>query len=210
MTDYSKMSLVPPVGDSDYQPLEEGNYPGTLVRIIYMGELPGSEQYPTPKLKVRFEWELVTGEIVGQEYTYSLNEQANLFNLIKVWTKKEPTEEFNLASLYLMKGEVMVGQKTSAKGSKYNIVSLVYPSDHDQTLKTSSYIWTVQDPDLQIFASFPDFIQKKIRSSSEYKGAPFAETAATATDVKEMNVVTKTSPAPAEKPSDDSVDEFFK
>lgn len=86
----------------DFTPVAEGTHIGRCVRVIDLGLQPGSQQFPDPKMKVLFVWELPTEmqEIDGEQrpallmsrYTASLHKKSGLRADLESWRGRAFTE----------------------------------------------------------------------------------------------------------------------
>ncbi len=159
-----------------YQLLEVGT-----VDELYMGE-------PKHVSKIRLTFELPeetkefkAGEgekpiVISQEYTLSMAPLAKLRKLIEgmIGTSLSDAEAnaFNVEDLVGMPCLVTIVHKTSAKGSDYAIIastSALMKNQKAPAQVNPSRIATYEKWDQDFFASQPDFIKDKMKTSDEYK-----------------------------------------
>jgi hypothetical protein len=146
----------------------------------YMGELKEMN-------KVRITWELPTettvfkeenGEqpySISKEFTLSLHEKATLRKFLESWRGQAFTEEqskkFNICNLAGVPCMLNIIHKVSKTGNKYADIASVSAmpkglQSPDQVNK--SVIFSICQPDWEIFNKFPDFLKDKIKKTNEY------------------------------------------
>lgn len=125
--------------------------------------------------------------VLGEEYTLSLADKANLRNVLESWLGRPLTEDelkdwYNLRNLVGKECLIGVIHTKSKDGSKTyaNIQTigqipkgLVCPL---QINKSQYFVLDTEDFDQETFDNLPEFVQKKIEESKEYKvGNTFPE-----------------------------------
>jgi hypothetical protein len=178
---------------SNYPRVPEGDHLAVIAQIIDLGSqfktnyASGEvETYPdgNPKINhevfITFEFPLVTAEFDGEEkplwlsktYTVSLHEKAALVSLLSA-AKVKSSDLTELAGKPLQVG---VG---STSGNKAKIIStsqakakfihgddVVTVADVAKLSKGYCTIYDHDDPDQEIFDTFPDFIKEKITNQA--------------------------------------------
>lgn len=205
------MGLTATGSNKEFKPVPEGNHMGRCYRVIDLGtqEVSWADD-PAPKLmhKVLIAWEL-SGEaddgsplqtddgkplVVSKQYTLSLSKKANLRADLESWRGKAFSDDelkgFNIAQL--LGAYCMVTVKHDTKGDKTytNVASVArWPS----ALKNSKFepvnpnqLFDVDKPDLDMFETFPEWLQEKIKGCMEWS-APKPESKAPAESLAEMD-----------------------
>lgn len=179
-------------GGKGYQPAPKGKHQARCVSIVDMGTQPGSTQYPEPKRKIRFGFELLGQEtsegkalVAYREMTLSnwippaktktgkknTQQPSALMLMLKDWMDVEDREYEieNVLGEYAMITVV----HTTSKGRVYDNVDDVQPlhkkpiSKGKEPLK--SFYMDEPPLDMETFESLPDWLQTKIASSPEFK-----------------------------------------
>lgn len=126
---------------SKFLPHPEGQYVGTCVDIIDMGEcvqkFPGTPDYICQKVVLVFvsgKRNDETGDLhdVSPEFTVSMGKKANLRKFLEQWRGRPYTDEQADAGVPLDKlegqgGIIVVYQKKSAAGRLYALISSIMP-----------------------------------------------------------------------------------
>lgn len=171
-------------GGGDFKPAPEGTHIARCVRIIDLGTQPGSQQYPTPRHKVLFVWELpgeledVDGKkvpmLVMKRYTMSLHENAAMRHDLKAWRGREFTDaELKAFSLKNVVGApCMVTVVHSSDGRYANLQAVTacpkgldVPKPHHPLV-----FWEIENGADETFATFGDRLQETIRKAPEWAG----------------------------------------
>lgn len=177
--------------------MEAGNYPCRIAQVIDLGLQPqraweGKEKPPANMLMVTYEFtdEFMVDED-GNEMLDKprwLSEEFPLFSLEATqakstarYTALDPNNLFNgdWADLVGMPCMVTI---TSTPGKGKNVgrtfnnisgVSGMRARDVEKTpdLVNPSKVFTLDDPDLEVFMSLPEWIQEKVKSNLEYTGS---------------------------------------
>jgi len=166
------------------------NYMATCYQMIYIGTVPEEyqgEQKQTPK--VILTWEIPSlmkvfkeerGEeplVITKEFSFSMGEKANLRKFLSNWRGKAFTNDeakvFDIAVLLGQPCMLNVIHKTSEKsGNTYQDVGSAsrLPSGIPAPVKINPALeFDVRDWDQAKFDKLPEWIQKKIKESDEYK-----------------------------------------
>lgn len=169
-------------GGGDFKRLEPGTHPAVCDMVVLMGYQPGSAQFPKPKLKVYIRWQ-VPGErtdddrpmVVGATLTASMNEKAQLRQLLEGWRGKkfsdDEAEAFDVAKLIGQACMVSVVEKETAGKTYSNVASvsklpkgLPAPALEGEAL----VYWNRNDAaDQAVFRRLPEWLQKKIDGQIE-------------------------------------------
>lgn len=181
-------------GGGTAQPLiEVGTYPARLIRVLDMGmqaQAPYQGQDKPPAHMVDFTYELLDVFMVDKDgkedeekprwisETFPLHHpSADLAKSTKRAKALDPNDDFKF-DLTAMVGQpcmLTIVQKQS-KGNTYaNVgnITVMRAKDVEKApkLKNEPVVFTLDDPDLEVFKSFPDWIQEKIKGNLEFKGS---------------------------------------
>lgn len=180
------------------QPLiEVGTVPARLVRVIDLGiqaQNPYQGQEKPPAHMVDFTYELLDVFMTDKDgnedetkprwisETFPLhNPSADLAKSTKRVKALDPNNnfEYDLTKLVGAPCMVTIGHKQS-KGNTYANVIGVTPmrakdAERAPALKNDSVVFTLDDPDMDVFNKFPDWIKEKIQGNLEYKGSKLEE-----------------------------------
>lgn len=175
-------------GGSNFKMIPAGNYIARCYSMIHIGTI--EEEFKGEKKmlnKVRLSWETPTeltvfkeenGEqpfSISKEFTLSLHEKATLRKFLESWRGKSFTEDeakrFDISKLLGVACMVNVIHKQSATGKTYAEISSVSAMPKgvicpDQINK--SVIFTITQPEWDVFDKMPDFLKDKIKKSQEY------------------------------------------
>lgn len=167
-------------------PIDGGTYPAVCVGVIDLGE-QYNEKFKKYEDKVLFIWEFpsvmieVDGEQkprwLSKDFSATLNEKSNLAKFLVSWRGKNFTEEelngdgFNLKQ---MLGEscllqVIVEEKDS---NRYNRITgcMGFPMGMPAPVTGSDLLWFDMDEwDDDAITKFPDWVQLRIRKSTQYQ-----------------------------------------
>lgn len=173
----------------NFKLIPAGNYIARCYSMIHIGTVNEVFKGESKQLnKVRLSWETPTettvfkedkGEqpfSISKEFTLSLHEKATLRKFLESWRGKSFTEDeakrFDISKLLGVPCMVNVIHKLSNTGKTYAEISSVSAMPKgvvcpDQINK--SIIFSISQPDWDVFDMMPDFLKEKIKSSSEYK-----------------------------------------
>ena len=181
-------------GSLTKQPLlEVGTLPARLVRVIDLGmqsqpDYQGQEKPPAHM--VDFTYELLDVFMVDKDgnedetkprwisESFPIHHpSADLAKSTKRAKALDPNDDFGY-DLTKMVGQpcmVTIGHKQS-KGNTYANIIGVTPmrardADKAPGLKNEPVVFTLDDPDLEVFNKFPDWLKERIRTNLEYKGS---------------------------------------
>jgi hypothetical protein len=175
-------------GGGNFKKVDAGNYAARCYSMIHIGSLE-EEFQGVKKLcnKVRITWELPTelavfkeenGEqpfSVSKEFTLSMHEKATLRKFLESWRGKGFTEEeakrFDVSKLIGAPCMLNIIHKESKTGKTYADISSVSTMPKglqcpEQINKT--IMFSIAQPDWEVFNSLPSFLQDKIKLSKEY------------------------------------------
>jgi len=173
--------------------LEVGTAPARLVRIIDLGIQPqqafeGKDKPPAHM--VDWTWELVDVFMVDKDGNedeskprwiseqFPLhNPKADLAKSTKRCNAVDPDKKLNYQmDKYIgLPAMVTIGHKVS-KGNTYaNVLNVgpMRPKDIEKCpeLKNEPVVFTLDEPDMEIFKSFPDWLKERIMGNLEFKGS---------------------------------------
>ena len=181
--------IVSSEGSKSFQKIEPGNYIARCVSMILMGTFDEEFQGIKKKCtKIRLSWETPTelaifdkekGEqpfLVSKDFTLSLHEKASLRKFLESWRGKGFTEEevkrFDISKLLTASCMLNVIHKVTQKGNTYADIAsistmpkgMICPQQINPTV-----IFSVLEPDMAVFESFPDWLKERIQQSDEWK-----------------------------------------
>ena len=178
-------------------PIDAGTYPARLVQVIDLGiqaREPYKGQAKPPVQMISLTYELLDefcvnedGEVLEDKPRW-VSEQMPLYNLEA--DKAKSTERYNgLDPEQVHEGDfgALVGQPCmvtiaqNKKGDKvYCNVASVAPMRAKEAAKApelvnKAAVFELEDPDLEVFNSFPQFMQDKIKANIEFEGSVLDE-----------------------------------
>lgn len=183
----------------------EGPTLGICYQIIDLGTHVEDGQWgKKTKRKVRFTFELPNethvfkeekGEepfVISTELPLFFTEKANFFKLVKSWTGKEPTIEFDIETLLGKPGTVNVTYSEPSKdGTVYANISGVIPVMKGVPVPRKPHnpclYWDITNGKDSTFDSFPEFLRKKIESCLEWNQETPDDAAANKPDDGELD-----------------------
>lgn len=175
--------------------LEVANYPARVVQIIDLGLQDGGEwagEKKPPVNKMHITYELVDAFMVdkdGEEIEDKprwISEDLNMFSPDQDKAKcnqrykaidPDEVHDYNWGELLGAPCGVLVAHKKS-KGKVYDNVGLVTPyvvskrNPELPELVNEPKMFDLEEPDLDIFNSLPQWLQDKIKGNLEFKGSP--------------------------------------
>lgn len=176
-------------GGQSFKLIPAGNHIARCYSMIHIGtneEVFKGEKLLLNKVRLSFETPQETAVFVeekgeqpfsvSKEFTLSLNEKANLRKFLESWRGKGFTEEeakrFDISKLLGLACMVNVIHKVSAKGNTYAEISSI--SAMPKGVKcpdpiNKNVIFSINQPDWDIFNSLPDFLKDKIKTTKEYQ-----------------------------------------
>lgn len=183
-------------GSKPQEPIDPGSYPGRLVQVIDLGLQPQkfeNEEKP-PKNEITTTYEL-SDEFMKDEdgndiedkprwvsETFTLNSlNSDRAKSTARYYALDPEAKFNgdWSELLETPASITIINKAGTgknKGKVYNniaTVSAMRPKDASRmpALKNPPKFFDMDNPDVELFLSLPDFIQAKIRSGLEFEGS---------------------------------------
>lgn len=176
-------------------PLEAGSYPGRVVRIIDFGiqeQQPYKGQAKPPAHELDFTYELSDEFMkdedgndvedkprwVNESFTFNSLDK-DLATSTKRYRALDPNDtcDGDFTKLIGAAGMISIIQRPSKDGSRiYNNVhgvASVRAKDEARMppLVSPPVVFMLDEPDLEIFNSFPEFIQTKIKKNLHYQGS---------------------------------------
>lgn len=175
-----------------YQPAPKGTHEARCVSIIDMGTQPGSKQFPEPKRKIRFGFELLGKETPDGKSFVAYREMAlsnwippattksgkkntqqpsALMQMLKAWMDVDD-REYEIDNVLGEYAKVTVIHTTSSNGKVYDNVDEVTELPKKPKVKGKeplvSFYMDEAPLDMEAFESLPDWLQTKIASSPEF------------------------------------------
>jgi hypothetical protein len=189
-----------PSGSKPQEPIEPGSYPARLVQIIDLGLQPQmfeKEEKP-PKNEIMTTYELADEFMKDEEgndiedkprwvsETFTLNSlNSDRAKSTARYYALDPDSKYDgdWSKLLETPATVTIVNKAGSgknKGKVYNniaTVSAMRPKDAVRLpeLKNPAKFFDLDAPDVDLFLSLPDFIQKKIREGLEFNGSKLDE-----------------------------------
>lgn len=161
--------------------LDADTYPAVCIGVVDLGE-QHSEIYKNYQNKVMFLFEIcgetvdVDGEAkprwLSKEFTLSLSEKSNLAKTIASWTGVELTEDtYDVTQLIGKPAMVVVTVKETDNGTFNDITVIASPPKKMQMPEAESetICFEIENWDDEVFAKLPEWIQNKIKKSTEYQ-----------------------------------------
>lgn len=163
-------------------PVEPGVYMAVCIGFIDLGE-QYSEKFKSYSNKGMYVWELpgetieIEGEMkprqLSKEFTISGSKKGNLRGFIESWNGKSYSdEEFMEFDLFDQIGKPSQLQVVLNETGEYsNVANLMpIPKGFPAPTTDTKYIrWDMEHWDDAVFAELPEWIQEKIKKSSEYQ-----------------------------------------
>lgn len=208
--------------------LEAGSYPVRVVQIIDLGVQPqrpfkGEEKPPVHMIQLTYEFTdefLVDEEGNPQEDKPRwLSEDFPLYNLkseraksTKRYYALDPSEDhegdFSMllgapANALVTSYKIKSGPNEGKERNKIQDLSAMRPKDASKTpeLVNEPKIFSLEEPDLEVFMSLPEWLQDKIKGNLEYNGSALQEALG---DEKPKGKATP--PPKEEEPAEEPVD----
>lgn len=178
-----------------YPPIEPDSYPAICYAIIDIGT-QYNQMFDNSSQKVILMWELPTERIevekdgivqnlpraISAKYTLSLSDKANLRKVLESWRGKTFTEEelngFNLRNVLGAKCMLTVVNEQKQNGDTFSKVGAVvklpkmFAENIPAKAENPLVMFSTADPQfLTKMKTLPEWIQKQIQESEEYKAA---------------------------------------
>jgi hypothetical protein len=185
------MPVASDQGGASFQLPPEGLHPARCIQVVDLGTQEDAYMgKPRITRKVRIAWELVDqkavfdeerGEesfMIGQDYTLSLGEKANLRHTLESWRGKQFSAEelkgFDLSVLLRKPCMVNIIHKISGNKRTYATVTTVTPVPKGIEVAKPTLDCVVYDIDMgqknENFSKLPQWIQEKVSESLEARG----------------------------------------
>ena len=190
------MSLILKMGsESTFKPVPEGTHLARCYRIVELGTQESTYLGQVKKQKkIMFQFEvhgedengfaLITraGEpmSISKNYTASLDEKATLRKDLTLWqghafAEDEIKKGFDIKKYAGMWGMISVIKTPGADGKEYTNIKSITPvppiikkhglPQHFNEVK----IFDIDEPDMELFSTFSDYLRAKIESSPEWQ-----------------------------------------
>jgi len=181
-------------GDGDFEVVPAGVYIARCFKMIDIGTQPAKQvNGKTFKAahKVILYWELLDqderedGEdpirmesgdpfAISKEYTLSMNEKANLRQDLDSWRgvpfTEEQAKEFDITNLLDKFCKIQVVHAKSKDGKKtYANVDSIMTTKKKLEGQNEVVGFSINNPDMELFESFSDYIKGKIREAEEWR-----------------------------------------
>ena len=172
-------------GGGDFTPAPEGTHVARCIRVIDLGTQPGSQQYPTPKHRVLFVWELphemakdnegnAAPMLVHKRYTLSLHEKAGMRHDLQSWRGRQfSTEELKGFELRKVSGVPCMVTVVHSQDGKYANLNAVTACPKGMDVPAAHHpviYYEIEDGASSVFRDFGEKLQSTIRSAPEWTG----------------------------------------
>ena len=173
-----------PIGGGDFKLMPQGTFEGRCSGIWDLGtQYNLTFDISKPQVLIQFEIPEHRIEIEGQDlpmvisqiYTLSLHKKANLRTMLQSWRDRafneEELEGFNLKKCLGVHARVQVFHNPNSKGDRTyaNINSVGPPINKTQDCTIEPVYYDLDDHGLNIPKGTPEWIEKIIKSSDEYR-----------------------------------------
>lgn len=182
--------------------IEEGTYPGRVVQVVDLGiqnqrPYKGEEKPPVHKIHVTYEMvdEFMVDEEgnIDEEKPRWLSEEFPLYNLkneransTKRYMAIDPNLEVDgdWGAVASFPVNIVVGTYVPKSGpnegkTRNKVVGLTKMRPKEVAncpeLVNEPKVFSLDDPDMDVFNSLPEFMQEKIKGNLEYNGSPLQE-----------------------------------
>lgn len=182
-------------------PVEPGVYMAVCVGVIDLGE-QYSEKFKSYANKGMFVWEL-TGETIevdgeqkprqlSKEFSISASKKGNLRGFLESWNGKTYSdEEFAEFELFDQVGKPCQLQVVLNETKEYANVANLMPLPKGMpapTTETKPICWDMDKWDDTVFEAIPEWIQEKIKKSTQYQKEHAPDTEVKVENSKEEDV----------------------
>jgi hypothetical protein len=189
------MSIIAKEGESNFTPVPTGMHLARCYRIVDLGtqksEYQGQIKY-LRKIMIQFEVHgedddgkpIVTNKnepmSISKNFTLSLAEKATLRKDLSAWRGRDFTEEerkgFELKNVLGVWAMITVARDAGSNGKEYTNIKNINPVP--KTIRSAGLpeghnkvaMFSIDNPDMQLFDTFSQFLQEKIKSSPEWQG----------------------------------------
>jgi hypothetical protein len=180
------MSLTLKQTTEDFPILPEGQYIARCFKVIDLGtqtiEWNGEEKLQP---KVMVSWEVLEDTsgnkpmmndgrpfAISKTYTASLSERANLYQDLVAWRGRAFTNEellgFDISKLLGAYCQIQVIHSKGKDRTYANINTIMATKDKPKGVNPI-IMFDINNPDMDVFNSFSDYLKDKIRSSQEWQ-----------------------------------------
>ncbi len=163
-------------------PVEPGVYIAVCIGVIDLGE-QYSEKFKNYSNKVQFVWEIPSETIevdgkqeprqLSKDFTISASNKGNLRGFISSWNSKQYSdEEFLEVDLFDQIGKpCQLNVVLNSTGEYSNVDNLMplpkgFPAPQSNT---APIMWNMEKWDDDVFSKLPEWVQEKIKKSTEYQ-----------------------------------------
>lgn len=177
-------------GSGDFEPVPEGTYIARCISVIDLGLQDSGQWGPKEKIYIGFEvpevrvkWNDQDGNeqqgaaLIGQLYTNSLNEKANLRRDLQTWRGKAFTaaelEGFDVRAILGAPAMISVTHNTKGDKTYANIASIVRPPKGTALpdAEGEPLTYSAEDGDTDAFDKLPEWIRKKIEAGQALRAS---------------------------------------
>lgn len=165
----------------DFVITPEGTYIARCIKLIDTGTQTTTGQFGTKEQKkLMISWELLDGErmedgkpfAVSQWYTASLHEKSQLRQHLEAWRgRKFSLEELEGFDLTKVLGQYCMIQIVHSNDGKYANVNAIMSTKEKPAGVNPLVSFDIDNPDMDIFNSLSENMQKKIGAAPEWKGS---------------------------------------
>lgn len=189
MSDKVKPLKTPASTGGDFETVPSGVFLARCYKMIDLGTAParivGGKKFKAAR-KIMLFWELLQtqkgkdvfmedGERVfsiNAEYTWSMYKTANLRKVLDLWRGQPFTDAeadgFEISKLLGVYGYLQVVHEK--KGDRtYANVGAIMPSDQYDIGVNDLSTFSIEDPDMEMFEGFPEWLRNKIEDSAEWE-----------------------------------------
>jgi len=183
------MAFVFKSSGGDFKKVPVGVWVARCFRMIDLGTQTSKGMFAGQAAhKIHVEWEVFCDETVkiegkempltiSKEYTASMNEKANLRKDLQAWRGKafadEEASQFDVSKLVGAYCMLNVIHKESGNGKTYANITGITPlpaalKNQKPDAAHKNQIFDINNPDMDLFESFPEWLQNKIREAPEF------------------------------------------
>lgn len=177
-----------PVGGGDFEPVPAGVYLARCYKMVDVGtqQVQFQNKAPQPTRQVYIWWEILKdddgqdvrmgdGETpfsIFKSYTLSMHKKANLRADLENWRGElftdQEADNFEITNLLDKYCKLQVVHRKSGERTYANVASIMTSKQYDIGVNEDSS-FSIEDPDMEMFNAFPDWIKDKIRAAAEWK-----------------------------------------
>ena len=163
-------------------PLAPGVYLAICIGVIDLGE-QYSEKFKNYSKKVQIVWEIPSETIevdgkqeprqLSKDFTFSSSAKGNLRAFISSWNSKQYSDdEFPELDLFGQIGKPCQLNVVLNSTGEYSNIDNIMPLPKGfpaPVSNTAPIMWDIDDWNDELFASLPEWVQEKIKKSTEYQ-----------------------------------------